>query len=216
MCHPSDGEAWKHFDRMHPKFSQDPRNVRLGLRSDEFSPFGQFGKTYSCWPIILTPYNLPPGTCMKREFMFLTILISGPSDLRHKIDVYLQPLIDDLCTLWNDGIPTFDVSLKQNFLMKTALMWIINDFPAYEMLSGWTTAGRLGCPICMERSKAFTTSNFHKVCYFDCHRQFLPLNHAYRRNKKSFKKGRVETSPPPPRFSSLDIWNKSCTFTALP
>ena len=60
----------------------------------------------------------------------------------------------------------------------------------------------------MERSKAFTTLNFHKVCYFDCHRQFLSLNHAYRRNKKSFKKGRVETSPPPPRLSSLDVWNK--------
>ena len=25
--------------------------------------------------------------------------------------------------------------------------------------------------------------------------------------KKSFKKGRVETSPPPPLLSSLDIWN---------
>ena len=124
--------------------------------------------------------------------MFLTVLIPGPSDPRHKIDVYLQPLIDDLCTLWNDGIPTFDVSLKQNFLMKAALMWTINDFPAYGMLSSWTTAGRLGCPICMERSKAFTTLNFHKVCYFDCHRQFLPLNHAYRRNKKSFKKFGIE------------------------
>ena len=31
MCHPSDDEAWKHFDRMHSEFSQDPRNVRLGL-----------------------------------------------------------------------------------------------------------------------------------------------------------------------------------------
>ena len=80
---------------MHPEFSQDPRNVRLGLCSDEFSHFGQFGKTNSCWPIILTPYNRPPGTCMKREFMFLTVLISGPPDPRHKIDVYLQPLIDD-------------------------------------------------------------------------------------------------------------------------
>ena len=76
------------------------------------------------------------------------------------------------------------------------------------MLSGRTTAGRLGCPICIEWSKAFTTLNFHKVCYFDCHRQFLPLNQAYRRNKKSFKKGWVETSPPPPCLSSLDVWNK--------
>ena len=54
MCHPSDGEAWKHFDRMHPEFSQDPSNVKLGLCSYGFSPFGQFGKTCPC-PIILTP-----------------------------------------------------------------------------------------------------------------------------------------------------------------
>ena len=137
----------------------------------------------------------------------LTILIPGPSDPRHKIDVYLQPLIDDLCTLWND-IPTFDVSLRQNFFMKATLIWTINDFPAYGMLSGWTTASRLGCSICMEQSKKFTTLNFHKVYYFDCHHQFLSLNHAYRRNKKSFKKDQVETSPPPPCLSSLDIWNR--------
>ncbi|RDY04953.1 hypothetical protein CR513_11257, partial [Mucuna pruriens] len=29
LCHPSDVEAWKHFDRLHPKFSKDLRNVRL-------------------------------------------------------------------------------------------------------------------------------------------------------------------------------------------
>jgi len=46
LCHPSDGEAWKHFDRMHPEFSQDPRNVILGLCADEFNPFGQYGKGY--------------------------------------------------------------------------------------------------------------------------------------------------------------------------
>ena len=29
MCHPSDGEAWKHFDRTYPDLSAEPRNVRL-------------------------------------------------------------------------------------------------------------------------------------------------------------------------------------------
>ena len=96
MCHPSNGEAWKHFDTMHPEVSQDPRNVRLVLCSNGFSPIGQFGKTYSCWLIILTPYNLPSDMCMKREFIFLTVLFLGPLDPRHKIDLYLQPLIDDL------------------------------------------------------------------------------------------------------------------------
>ncbi|XP_068504318.1 uncharacterized protein [Phaseolus vulgaris] len=208
LSHPSDGEAWKHFDRIHQDFSQDPRNVRLGLCADGFNPFGQYGKSYSCWPVILTPYNLPPSMCMKREFMFLTILVPGPSNPKHKIDVFLQPLIDDLCTLWTEGILTYDVSLRQNFMMKAALMWTINDFPAYGMLSGWMTSGRLSCPICMERTKAFYLSHSHKISFFDCHRQFLSPDHQFRKNKKAFKKKFVETDPPPPRLSSLDIWNR--------
>ncbi|KAL0427856.1 UNVERIFIED_CONTAM: hypothetical protein Slati_2960400 [Sesamum latifolium] len=38
MCHPSDTEAWKHFDQMYPDFAEEPRNVRLGLCSDGFAP----------------------------------------------------------------------------------------------------------------------------------------------------------------------------------
>jgi hypothetical protein len=45
-------------------------------------------------------------------------------------------LIDDLKRLWEDVV-TYDISRKRNFTMKKALMWTINDFPAYGMLSGW-------------------------------------------------------------------------------
>ncbi|RDY01445.1 hypothetical protein CR513_15216, partial [Mucuna pruriens] len=124
LCHPSDGESWKHLDKLHPKFSQDLRNVRLGLCVDDFNPFGQYEKTL---------YNLPLGMCMKREFMFLIVLIPGPSNPKYKIDVYLQPLVDELLTLWNDGILTYDVSLRKKFIMKVVLMWTINDFPTYEI-----------------------------------------------------------------------------------
>ncbi|KAL9673143.1 hypothetical protein QQ045_029396 [Rhodiola kirilowii] len=34
MVHPSDGESWKHFDRCHPSFASEPRNVRLGICTD--------------------------------------------------------------------------------------------------------------------------------------------------------------------------------------
>jgi len=71
--------------------------------------------------------------CMKREFMFLTVLIPGPSNPKHKIDVFLQPLIDELCSLWTKGTLTYDVSLRNNFMMKATLMWTINDFPTYGM-----------------------------------------------------------------------------------
>ncbi|KAL0326564.1 UNVERIFIED_CONTAM: hypothetical protein Sangu_1734400 [Sesamum angustifolium] len=31
VCHPSNAEAWRHFDRTHPDFALEPHNVRLGL-----------------------------------------------------------------------------------------------------------------------------------------------------------------------------------------
>ncbi|WMV07144.1 hypothetical protein MTR67_000529 [Solanum verrucosum] len=34
--------------------------------------------------------------------------------------------------------------------MRASLMWTINDFLAYGMLSGWMTVGKLACPYCME------------------------------------------------------------------
>ncbi|XP_021867293.1 uncharacterized protein [Spinacia oleracea] len=159
MSHPSDGEAWKHFDESFPSFAEEPQNVRLGLCTDGFSPFGKSGKQYSCWPVMLTPYNLPPGLCMKKPFTFLSLIIPGPKSPKGNLDVFLQPLIDELKMLWELGVPTYDVSKKQNFQMRAMLHWTISDFPAYGMLSGWSTAGKLACPYCMEHTKAFTLTN---------------------------------------------------------
>ncbi|XP_019236736.1 PREDICTED: uncharacterized protein LOC109216969 [Nicotiana attenuata] len=33
LCHPSDGEAWKHFDRVFPEFASEPRNISRGGNS---------------------------------------------------------------------------------------------------------------------------------------------------------------------------------------
>nr|KYP50097.1 hypothetical protein KK1_028172 [Cajanus cajan] len=205
LCHPSDLEAWKYFDKLYPEFALKPRNVRLGLCADGFTPFNQ-GKPYSCWPIIITPYNLPPELCMMTPYMFLTLIIPGPHNPKGEIDVYLQPLIDELQLLWNDGVITYDASKKQNFLLKAALMWTINDFPAYGMLSGWSTAGKYACPICMHKTKAFRLNNGFKISWFDCHRQFLPRNHSFRKHKDAFFKNRIEKDHPPPRLSGEQVW----------
>ena len=60
MTHPSDARAWKHFNKVHPDFASNIRNVYLRLCTDGFSPFGMSGRQYSLWPVFLTPYNLPP------------------------------------------------------------------------------------------------------------------------------------------------------------
>ncbi|KAL0461256.1 UNVERIFIED_CONTAM: hypothetical protein Slati_0013200 [Sesamum latifolium] len=87
MCNPFDAEAWRHFDQSYPDFAVESRNVRLALWTDGFAPHGQYGRTYSYWPVILTPYYLPPKMCMKPEYMFLTMVISGPSNPKRRIDV---------------------------------------------------------------------------------------------------------------------------------
>ncbi|CAH9051019.1 unnamed protein product, partial [Cuscuta europaea] len=190
----------------------EPRNVRLGLCSDGFAAFGKFGKKFSCWPVMLTPYNLPPDMCMKSHFIFLTLICPGPSDPKKRIDIYLQPLIEEMKELWAIGTPTYDVSRDQMFIMKAAIIWTISDFPAYGMLSGWSTHGLMGCPICMDQSEANWLKFSGKPSYFDCHRKFLPMNHRYRKDKKSFIAGRVVRDPPPPRLTGEQVFNRVRRF----
>ncbi|KAL9379139.1 hypothetical protein Peur_027621 [Populus x canadensis] len=180
---------------------------RYKPRTDGFNPFGSFAAPYSCWPVILTVYNLPPGMCMRPEFMFLSMVIPGPSSPGRNIDVCLRPLIDELTQLWSPGALTYDISRKQNFVMRAALMWTINDFPAYGMVSGWSTHGKLACPYCMENNKAFTLTNGGKASFFYCHRRFLPHNHRYRKNRKDFFVGRVENDVAPPRLAGEELFD---------
>ncbi|XP_073151945.1 uncharacterized protein [Henckelia pumila] len=126
MTHPSDSLAWCHFDETHPGFADEIRNVRLGISTDGFQPFGQTGQQYSTWPIIVTPYNLPPWMCMKDEVMFLFVIAPGPSNPKDKLDVFLQPLIAELRKLWYDGAATYDIHSQSNFTLRAALMWTWN------------------------------------------------------------------------------------------
>jgi hypothetical protein len=68
--------------------------------------------------------------------MFLSMTIPSSNSLSRNIDVCLQLLIDELKQLWSFRTLIYDVSRKQDFQMKLTLMWTINDFPAYEMVSG--------------------------------------------------------------------------------
>lgn len=129
--------------------------MRLGLLTDGFTPFNQTATPYSCWPVFVVPYNLPPALCMKAHNIFLTMVIPGPTHPGKNIDVFFRLLIDELLQLWTEGVVTYDRSKNQNFVMRAALMGTVSDFPAYGMLCGWSTHGKLACPFCMEDIKSF-------------------------------------------------------------
>lgn len=136
MKHPADSPAWQELDKRYPDFALEPRNVRMGLASDGFNPFGNMSSTHSTWPVVMAVYNLPPWLCMKQPYLMLSLLIPGPKSPGNKIDVFLEPLIEELKLLWDEGISTYDVSTNETFLMRAAVLWTINDFSAYGNLSG--------------------------------------------------------------------------------
>lgn len=96
LRHPVDSPAWKLFDEKNPDFATDSQNVRLGLTADGFYLFRTMSVSHSTWPVVLMPYNLPPWMCMKQPFFILSMLIDGHKAPGNKINVFLQPLINEL------------------------------------------------------------------------------------------------------------------------
>ncbi|RLM66420.1 uncharacterized protein C2845_PM16G03270 [Panicum miliaceum] len=197
MRHPADSLAWQHVDGEYKDFALDPRNLRLGLAADGFNPFGMLNVAYTTWPVILIPYNLPPWLCLKQPYWMMSMLIPGPKSPGMNIDVYLQPLIDELKELWVQGVETWDAKEKKNFTLRALLLRTINDFPAYAMLSGWSTKGKFACPYCHKDTDYLWLKFGSKHCYLG-HRRFLPHNHRWRRNKRSFNnKTEMREAPQP-------------------
>jgi hypothetical protein len=190
MCHPADSRAWNHVDNLYPEFASVPRNGRLGLASDGFNPFGMLNVTYTTWHVILILYNLSPWLCLKKSFWMMSMLIPRPKYLGQNIDVYLQPLIDELYDLWVNGIETWDAKEKK-IKLHVILLWTTNDFPAYTMLSGWSTKGKFACPYCHKDTENIWLKYGSKHCYMG-HRRFLSINHRWCKNKISFN-NMVET-----------------------
>jgi hypothetical protein len=88
MSHPTGNEAWEALDRFDPEFARDPRSVRLGLWMDGFHPHNNDSSSYSCWPVFIMPYNLPPNKYLKQGFIFLALVILGPKEQKKQMNIF--------------------------------------------------------------------------------------------------------------------------------
>jgi hypothetical protein len=111
MSHPADSEAWQTLDHFDPEFARDPRSVRLGLSTDGFQPHSIDSHPYSCCPVFMMPYNLPPDKFLKEGFIFLALVIRGPKESKKQMNICLQPLFKEVKNLWL-GIDAYDSHLK--------------------------------------------------------------------------------------------------------
>ena len=179
---PSDSEAWKHIDKQWSEFSQDPRNICLGLATDGVNPYGIKSTKWSTWPVVLVNYNIPPWLCIKKGHMILSLIIPGkrkPTNLQ----VYLAPLIEELHIMWQ-GIDVEDksrVGQQKKFNLKAILMWTMHDYPGYGDVSGLSVSGHHACPPCGMSLKSRSSKHLHKVVY-EGHQKYFDKDNPKRRN----------------------------------
>ena len=67
--------------------------------------------------------------------MFLCLIIPGPEHPGSKLNVMLQPLIQELKKLWV-GVEAYDSFKKKKFTVRVAYLWSVHDFLAFGIFAG--------------------------------------------------------------------------------
>lgn len=134
---PADSPAWKHVEETWPEFRHEPRSLRLGLATDGVNPFGVRSTSWSTWPVVIVNYNLPPWETTKKGNILLSLLIPGKHKVKN-MDVYLEPLVEELQELWR-GVDVMDGSKparERQATIKAILLWTMHDYPGLGEISG--------------------------------------------------------------------------------
>jgi hypothetical protein len=204
MSHHVDAEGWHALNCFDSEFARDPRSDRLGLSTDGFEPYNSDSTAYSCWPVFVMPYNLPPNKYLKEGFIFLALVILSPKKPKKQLNIFLHLLMKELKKLWQ-RVDTYDNHLKCRFNLRAIYLWSIHDYLAYGKFVGRYIHGRLNYLVCMDDSAAFRLQHSRKVSFFDCHQRFLPLSHGFMGGKEPFQKGKSVRKGSPKQKLGADI-----------
>jgi hypothetical protein len=121
----------------------------------------------------------------------LTTLITCPKQAGIDIDVFLEPLMEDMQKLWEHGVNVLDEYKKEHFSLKAIILCTINDNPTHLALIG-QVKGMKENVICMDQTESLYLPSSSKLVYM-WHRRFLPPKHRYHQWRSSFG-GTIEAS----------------------
>ena len=143
-----DGQVWKHFmyDSDGVPFLASPNNFLLMLNCDWFQPFRH--TTFSVGVVYIVVANLPRHIRFTRDHILLVGIIPGPTEPKRTINTYLEPMVEDLLSLWK-GVPLIKGS--NNVVIRGALSCVACDVPAGQKLGGFIGhKGKRGCTKCLK------------------------------------------------------------------
>ena len=165
-----DSEHYKHLcqtyvtiggDQLPYRFFSQPSDIALGISTDGFGPFKRRKQT--CWPLIGIDYNLPPEIRVQHGNIIDFGVIPGPKQPKD-FDSFLLPLVEELIQLIK-GVPVFDESTMEVFLLRLFLILIFGDMPAIAKLMRMKGVGGIfpcrSCEIMGIRDLGNTRSTAH-------------------------------------------------------
>jgi hypothetical protein len=129
------------------------------------NPFSENRTMHSTWPIILAMYNLPTLLCHKRKYLMLSILIQGSKQVGIDIDVFQEPLMEDMVKLWNEGVCMWDQYQQEYFTLYAIIFVCIHDAPEGFTVSGQTKGKSGACPICVDGTALVYLPSSRKLVY---------------------------------------------------
>jgi hypothetical protein len=111
----------------------DGRDIGLSISLDGFTFYETVGKhlsktTYNTWLIIATIDNIDPLTRSKRKNIMVLGIIPGPGSPKN-MNSYFHWLKNELHLL-SIGVLTWDAALREWFLLRAFLLFILGDMPA--------------------------------------------------------------------------------------
>lgn len=101
LRHPTYASQWRNVDRKYSWFGDEPRNIRLGMSTDEINIFSNTSNIHSTCLVLVYIYNLPLWLCMKQKHLFM--LSQGTKQPRNGMKVYMQPMYEKIDTLEGMG-----------------------------------------------------------------------------------------------------------------
>ena len=91
----------------------------------------------------------------------------------------------------------------RNFILRCILLWKVNNFPAYGLVSEQQVKGYKRCPVCGKDTDVEYIACLKKMVYLGS-RRWLPLDHAFKRTRAAFN-GHPELHLAPIRRSGEEI-----------
>ena len=158
----SDGLIWKSFKEC---FLSSPYSYLLTLNIDWFQPFKR--TEYSVGAIYAIVQNLPREKRFKEENIILISLIPGPKEPKLSIDTYLKPLINELKSMYTNGL---SVSTPQGtrITVRVAVSCISCDIPATRKVCGFLShTANLGCNKCYKNFSDFSSSLYDRSLWIE-------------------------------------------------